>query len=107
LSLRGIAVRLSAPRTSSEVPMRMFRWMVLAVATILPAAPAIAQKYDPNYPVCIYVGKPDGNYINCSYTSWEQCRASASGRAAMCLDNPYWSHAHQVAPVDHRRRRLY
>jgi Protein of unknown function (DUF3551) len=69
--------------------MRMFRWMVLAVATILPAAPAIAQRYDPNYPVCMYVGKPDGNYINCSYTSWDQCRASASGRAAMCLDNPH------------------
>ena len=33
--------------------MRMLRWIILAVAAILAVAPAAAQRYDPNYPVCL------------------------------------------------------
>jgi hypothetical protein len=35
--------------------------------------------------------RPDGrlSYIECAYTSLEQCRWSASGRGAMCFVNPY------------------
>ncbi|WP_128919555.1 MULTISPECIES: DUF3551 domain-containing protein [Bradyrhizobium] len=58
-----------------------------------------AQTYDPRYPVCmkLYEGSLDGGeWIDCSYTSMPQCRASASGRAAMCEVNPYF------APVQRR-----
>ena len=85
--------------------MRMFCWLVLAV--MLPVAPAAAQRYDPNYPVCMQAWTRDGNTINCSFTSWDQCRAMTSGFSAMCLDNPYWSRAHEVSPRDRHRRRVH
>ena len=100
----GQAMRLRAAADSNEVLMRMPGWVVLVVPTILLAAPATAQRYDPNYPVCMHVWTRDGNTINCSYTSWDQCRAMASGFSAMCLDNPYWSHAPKASAVERRRR---
>jgi hypothetical protein len=81
--------------------------MILAAATILPAVPATAQRYDPNYPVCMHVWERDGDYINCSFTSWDQCRAMARGFSAMCLDNPYWLPARRASQRDRHRRRAY
>jgi hypothetical protein len=101
------ATRLRAAADPNEVPMRMPGWMVLVVPTILLAAPATAQRYDPNYPVCMQVWTRDGNTMNCRFTSWDQCRAMASGYSAMCLDNPYWSQARPAAPRDRQRRRAY
>jgi len=65
---------------------------VLAAGTILFVPPARAQTYDPNYPVClqIYQGMVD-YYFECSYTSMAQCAASASGRSAQCVVNPYYA----------------
>jgi hypothetical protein len=65
------------------------RVLPLIVLTFL-AAPAAAQAapYD-NYPVCIQVYFPS-NTIECSYTSFEQCRATASGRSAQCMVNPFF-----------------
>jgi hypothetical protein len=65
---------------------------VLTTGTILFAAPARAQTYDPNYPVClqIYQGMVE-YYFECSYTSMAQCAASASGRSAQCVVNPYYA----------------
>ena len=59
---------------------------------VLLAAPARAQTYDPRYPVClqIYQGMVD-YYFECGYTSMAQCAASASGRAAQCVVNPYYA----------------
>jgi hypothetical protein len=73
--------------------------IVLAVAMVAAAVPARSQTYDPNYPVCLQVFERGGGYIACGYTSMAQCRASASGRAAQCLVNPYYASA--------RRRRLH
>jgi Protein of unknown function (DUF3551) len=87
--------------------MRRLCGMVLAIAMVLPAAPATAQRYDPNYPVCIHIWKRDGDIIDCHYTSWDQCRATASGLSATCLDNPYWPRTRQASPVDRRRHRVY
>jgi len=39
------------------------------------------------YPVCLHDYRH--NYYQCSYTSLPQCNASASGRAAQCVINPY------------------
>jgi hypothetical protein len=65
---------------------------VLAVGTILFAAPAQAQTYDPNYPICLQVYDDMVHfYFECRYTSMTQCAASASGRAAQCVVNPYYA----------------
>src|SRR5437762_13714327 len=91
----------------TRVLMRMLRWVILAALAILPGLPATAQRYDPNYPVCMHVWTRDGDDINCSFTSWDQCRAVASGFSAMCLDNPYWQQPRQASPRDRQRRRAY
>ena len=85
--------------------MRIPALAILATATVLTAAPARAQTYDPAYPVCLHVyGR--ANYYECQYTSLPQCNATASGRAAACVINPYFASA-QV-PADYRRhRRVY
>ncbi len=62
------------------------------MVTVLLDAPARAQTYDPSYPVClqIYQGMVD-YYFECRYTTMAQCAASASGRAAQCMVNPYYT----------------
>jgi hypothetical protein len=70
--------------------MRTPAWKILSIAAML-ATPVQAQTYDPNFPVCIQTYGIGGDYISCYYTSMEQCRMSASGRAAQCLTNPYYA----------------
>jgi hypothetical protein len=64
---------------------------VMLAATLALAAPARAQTYDPAYPVClqIYQGPVD-YYFECAYMNMGQCQASASGRSASCVVNPYY-----------------
>ena len=77
-------------------------WTILA-ATVSLAAPAQAQTYDPNYPVCLQVYEDMVHYyFECSYTSLPQCQASASGRSAQCIENPYYKP--QVKPVPRKKR---
>ena len=87
--------------------MRIPALAILTIATVLTAVPVRAQTYDPAYPVCLHVYQPRGahNY-ECSYTSLPQCNASASGRAAQCVINPYFVSA-QVPPDYRRHRRVY
>lgn len=55
------------------------------------AAAARAQTYDPKYPVCLQVFQSMVDYyFECGYTSMPQCQASASGRNAACVVNPYY-----------------
>jgi len=92
------AIRAHLPK---EALMRIPALVILTIATVLTAAPARAQTYDPAYPVCLHVYGP-AIYYECRYTSLPQCNASASGRAAQCVINPYFSSA-QVAARRHRR----
>ena len=72
--------------------MRGPAWTILlGIAMMLVAAPAEAQTYDPNYPICLQTYGRAGNYIACRYTSMAQCRLTASGRAAQCIINPFFS----------------
>ncbi|MCC8959336.1 DUF3551 domain-containing protein [Bradyrhizobium sp. Pear77] len=65
---------------------------VIAAIGVGIAGPAAAQMYDPNYPVCmeVYGGRLTPEYIDCSFTSLPQCRATASGRSATCTVNPFY-----------------
>ena len=88
--------------------MRIPVLAMLAIATVLSAAPARAQTYDPDYPVCLKVYGPV-TYYECRYTSLAQCAGSASGRSAQCLVNPYFANAREYPSGRHygRHRRAY
>jgi hypothetical protein len=75
----------------------------ILTATLALAAPARAQTYDPDYPVClqIYQGFVD-YYFECRYMTMGQCQASASGRHASCVVNPYYKG--QAKPGPRRKR---
>jgi hypothetical protein len=88
--------------------MRILALVISTIGTIS-IGPAAAQTYDPAYPVCLHVYQWGGShYYDCSYTSLPQCNASASGRAAQCVINPYFAGA-QVPPGrrDRRHNRVY
>jgi hypothetical protein len=70
--------------------MRLLASMTLTIGMMLVAAPLRAQTYDPNFPVCIQTYAIGGESIDCSFTSLPQCAATASGRSALCYDNPYF-----------------
>ena len=80
--------------------MRTLALAVLAIG-MDSIEPAAAQTYSPGYPVCLHVWRH--NYYDCSYTSLPQCNASASGRPAQCVVNPYFASAQE--PAGYRPRR--
>ena len=90
----NVALPVGTTSTTVEVRrflMRMLALVILAVGSASVAAPARAQTYDPSYPFCMQVVSVDGAYFDCSYTSMAQCAASASGRGAQCLINPFFA----------------
>lgn len=72
--------------------MRILALVVLAIGTVSTKS-AVAQTYDPAYPVCLHAYRAGANCYDCRYTSLPQCNASASGRAAQCVINPYFAGA--------------
>jgi uncharacterized protein DUF3551 len=70
---------------------------ILAIGTFLAAAPAQAQTYDPHFPICMKIysagQEGGGEWNDCSFTTLAQCKASASGRPATCMVNPYFVQA--------------
>jgi hypothetical protein len=96
-----------------ETLMRKLPLTMLAGGMVLFSASAQAQSYDPRYPVCmtVYAETWGGStpYHDCTFTSIEQCQATASGRAAMCDVNPYFAPAYPPEPgaAPRRHRRAY
>ena len=86
--------------------MRIPALAILTIVTVSTAAPARAQTYDPAYPVCLHVFRP-WEYFQCAYTSLAQCAQSASGRAAMCVINPYFAGVEEPRAGYRRHRRVY
>jgi len=86
-----------------EARMRILSLAILAIGMVS-IGPAAAQTYDPAYPVCLHVyGRV--SYYECRYTSLPQCNATASGRSAQCVINPYFAGAQD--PGYRRHRRVY
>jgi hypothetical protein len=79
--------------------VRTLARLVFAVAMTLAAAPAQAQTYDPNYPICLQTFGRSGNSISCGYTSTAQCKMSASSRPAQCVINPYFGRKFGANPA--------
>ena len=76
---------------STDILMRTMALTILVITPMLVGTPSHAQTYDPSYPVClqIYQGIADF-YFECHYRTMAQCAASASGRSAQCVVNPYY-----------------
>jgi hypothetical protein len=93
--------------------MRIVASTILAIGTILAAAPVQAQTYDPSYPICmkVYTGANGGGgeWNDCTFTSLAQCAATASGRSASCMVNPYYAMADTRRPrhVSRKVHRVY
>lgn len=88
--------------------MRIPALAASVLVAVFVALPASAQTYGAGYPVCLHQYGPT-TYYDCSYSSIAQCNASASGRGAQCVVNPYMANAGLDAPpiVRHRRHRAY
>jgi hypothetical protein len=85
---------------SPEVRVVRLIFAIAALAMAVIGSSARAQTYDPRYPVCMHVyGDLEGERMDCIFTTLAQCAATASGRSATCLMNPY------SAPNPGRRRR--
>jgi hypothetical protein len=94
---------------SKEILMRIPALAILATIAVLTALPAQAQTFGGNAPVCLhqyYWGGGETYY--CSYTSFAQCNATASGLSATCVENPYFANA-QIprGPAYRQPRRAY
>jgi len=85
--------------------MRIPALAISTIATVLAAAPARAQTYNPDYPVCLHAFGEKAGYIECGYASLAQCALSASGRAAQCIINPYFASALVPSGPHYRRHR--
>ncbi|WP_128929115.1 DUF3551 domain-containing protein [Bradyrhizobium guangxiense] len=87
--------------------MRFSFGLVLTAAALLTAEPLQAQTFDPRYPVCMHVysgaNGGGGEWYDCSFTSLPQCRATASGRSAICDLNPYYPLNPPPQQFRHRR----
>ena len=90
--------------------MRIPALTILTTITVLAAAaPVQAQTFGGKYPICIqYYSWGGSRYIDCAYSSMEQCQATASGLSATCVTNPYYANA-QVprGPAYRQPRRAY
>jgi hypothetical protein len=60
---------------------------LVGAASTISALPAAAR----DYPFCIKGCDFGAGPGDCSFTSYQQCQATASGRVAYCDANPYYS----------------
>jgi hypothetical protein len=88
-----------------ETVMRALTSPILAIAVACAAVPADAQTYAPGYPVCLQAFTIDGEHIECAFATMAQCQASAAGRGALCMANPYYNGA-PVRPQATGRRHV-
>jgi hypothetical protein len=80
---------------------------MIVLGAMLATAPASAQTYgNAAFPVCMQVFGLNPS-IDCSYSSIEQCRPLAVGRAAQCIANPYYAHAPAQTVRSRHHRHAY
>jgi hypothetical protein len=68
--------------------------MALSAACAIDAAPAVAG----GMPFCIKGCDFSGGTGDCSFSSYQQCVATASGRDATCAANPYFNANAEMLP---------
>jgi hypothetical protein len=82
--------------------MRNFILAVLAAGGLAMASSAPAEAVGTRYPFCMH-GDDAPALSDCSYTSYAQCQATASGRYLYCIENPYYNPGGDYNPRAYRR----
>ncbi len=70
--------------------MRNVVLALLAAGGLAMAGSVPAEAVGTRYPFCIQ-GNDFPGLTNCTFTSYEQCQATASGRFLYCVANPYYN----------------
>jgi hypothetical protein len=81
--------------------MRNLALALLAVGGLAMANTAPANAVGTRHPFCIQ-GNEFPGLSNCTFDSYEQCQATASGRFLYCMANPYFTG--QPYPAGYRDR---
>jgi hypothetical protein len=77
--------------------MRRSWWGLIAVGVIAAAGAASPAAADGS-PFCIRGGNYDDAIGDCSFSSFQQCMATASGQASTCNANPYYNANAEMPP---------
>ena len=77
--------------------------MVCCAASASGAMPAAAQ----NMPYCIKGCEFGSGLGDCSFATYQQCLATASGRTAYCAANPYFNAKAELLPHRSTSRRRF
>jgi hypothetical protein len=81
--------------------MRNLVLALLAAGGLVMTATAPAGAVGTRFPFCIQ-GDEFPGLSNCTFTSYEQCLATASGRRLYCIANPYYNPAGEIDPRAYR-----
>lgn len=81
--------------------MRRAILAALTASGLMTLAAAPAEAVGTRYPFCIQ-GNEFPGLSNCTFTSYEQCQATASGRSLACIANPYFVGGSEPAPSAYR-----
>jgi hypothetical protein len=83
--------------------MRKAFFALLALSSVA-AIDATSSAEARDYPFCIKGREYDQVLGDCSFTTYQQCQATASGRYAYCDTNPYYNYAVEPQPRRHSQR---
>ncbi len=85
--------------------MRMAIWALAFGCAVLMIGTLSATAGD--YPFCIKGGAYDLGFGDCSFSTYQQCQVTASGRDSWCDANPFFKGNTDIAPRASRPRRRY
>jgi hypothetical protein len=83
--------------------MRNLILALLAVSGVAMIGAAPAAAVGTRYPFCLQ-GDDQPGLSGCTFTSYAQCQATASGRYLTCIENPYYDGGGDPNPRDTRGR---
>lgn len=86
--------------------MRTALLALLALGSVV-AIDATSSAQAREYPFCIKGRDYDQAHGDCSFMTYAQCQASASGRYAYCDANPFYNYADAPQPRPRKRVRRY
>jgi len=84
--------------------MRNLDLALLAAGGLAIVGIAPAEAVGTRYPFCMQ-GDDAPALSDCSYTSYAQCQATASGRRLWCIENPYYNPGDDIDPRANRAPR--
>jgi uncharacterized protein DUF3551 len=85
--------------------MRTAFWALMICAAASTSAASAAAARD--FPFCIKGCDFGGGADDCSFSSYQQCLATASGRDASCAANPYFNANAELRPNRSLSRRRF